>query len=81
MGSRRAWVVLLVVIAASFAVLGAFEPRIRAAMPPVPERVVGPDGGAVLDGEAIRRGQNVWQSIGRQEVASVWGHGAYVAPD
>ncbi|MDD2327462.1 MAG: nitric-oxide reductase large subunit, partial [bacterium] len=24
---------------------------------------------------------NIWQSIGGQEVGSVWGHGAYVAPD
>ena len=29
----------------------------------------------------IRDGQNVWQSIGGQEVGSVWGHGSYVAPD
>ncbi|MBX6311728.1 MAG: nitric-oxide reductase large subunit, partial [Isosphaeraceae bacterium] len=29
----------------------------------------------------IRDGQNVWQSMGGQEVGSVWGHGAYVAPD
>ena len=26
-------------------------------------------------------GQNVWQSIGGQQVGTVWGHGAYVAPD
>src|SRR5262249_51489934 len=25
--------------------------------------------------------QNVWQSIGGEEVGTVWGHGAYVAPD
>jgi nitric oxide reductase subunit B len=26
-------------------------------------------------------GQNVWQSIGGQTVGSIWGHGAYIAPD
>lgn len=34
-----------------------------------------------IAGPRIRFGQNVWQSLGGQEVGSVWGHGAYVAPD
>ncbi|MGA8672232.1 MAG: hypothetical protein WB679_20305 [Terracidiphilus sp.] len=25
--------------------------------------------------------QGVWQSIGGQEIGTVWGHGAYAAPD
>jgi nitric oxide reductase subunit B len=77
----RYWVALVVVMVFSFGVLGAYEPRIRDTMPPIPERVIGPDGRVVTDGAAIRRGQNVWQSIGGQEVGSIWGHGAYVAPD
>ena len=32
-------------------------------------------------GPQIRDGQNVWQSTGGQELGSVWGHGAYIAPD
>ena len=31
--------------------------------------------------QEIKDGQNVWQSIGGQEIGTVWGHGAYVAPD
>ncbi len=31
--------------------------------------------------QQIKDGQNVWQSIGGQEVGTVWGHGAYLAPD
>jgi nitric oxide reductase subunit B len=81
MGYRRHWIALSLVIAASFAVLGGFGPRIYRAAPPIPERVVTADGRTILEGEAILRGQNVWQSIGGQEVGSVWGHGAYVAPD
>jgi nitric oxide reductase subunit B len=34
-----------------------------------------------LTGELITSGQNVWQSIGGQQIGSIWGHGAYVAPD
>src|SRR5690606_13890538 len=29
----------------------------------------------------IERGRQVWQSIGGQQLGSIWGHGAYVAPD
>ena len=29
----------------------------------------------------IKDGQNVWQSVGGQEIGTVWGHGAYQAPD
>ncbi len=81
MAYRRHWIALVVVIAGSFAVLGGYGPRIRSAAPPVPGRVVGPGGEALFDGDAIRRGQAVWQAMGGQEVGSVWGHGAYVAPD
>jgi nitric oxide reductase subunit B len=35
----------------------------------------------LFSGADITRGQNVWQSLGGQQVGSIWGHGAYVAPD
>src|SRR5215208_5864050 len=35
----------------------------------------------MFTGELIKDGQNVWQALGGQEVGSIWGHGAYVAPD
>jgi nitric oxide reductase subunit B len=78
---RGHWIALLLVIGVSFAVLGAWGPRISKAAPPIPERVLGPKGEVVMDAGGIRRGQDVWQSIGGQEVGSIWGHGAYVAPD
>jgi nitric oxide reductase subunit B len=81
MHMRRYWAALLIVLAGGFAVLAVYEPRIRAAMPPIPERVVTANGRVVVDGASIRRGQDVWRSIGGQEVGSIWGHGAYVAPD
>jgi nitric oxide reductase subunit B len=69
------------VVLASFAVLGGFGFRIAALAPPIPERVQTPDGKLLFDGDTIREGQNVWQSLGGQEIGTVWGHGAYVAPD
>ena len=38
-------------------------------------------GEVLFTGQDIRDGQNVWQSLGGQELGSIWGHGAYVAPD
>ena len=47
----------------------------------MPKRVVTTDGTVLFTGQDIKDGQNVWQSIGGQEVGTIWGHGAYVAPD
>jgi nitric oxide reductase large subunit len=47
----------------------------------VPKRVVTTDGQVLFTGNEITEGQGVWQSIGGQEIGTVWGHGAYVAPD
>jgi nitric oxide reductase subunit B len=77
----KLWLSLGAVIIGSFAVLGYYGREIYRQAPPVPERVVAADGRVVFTGEQIKDGQNVWQSLGGQEVGSVWGHGAYVAPD
>ena len=65
----------------SFAVLGGVGFKIMVAAPPIPREVVTTEGMTLFDGAAIQRGQGVWQSSGSQEVGSIWGHGAYVAPD
>jgi nitric oxide reductase subunit B len=49
--------------------------------PPIPSSVVTTDGRTLFDGTAIMNGQNAWQSIGGQEVGTIWGHGSYIAPD
>ena len=77
----KLWVGLSVVIITSFAVLGYFGREIYRQAPPIPERVVTTEGVVLFLGQDIKDGQNVWQSLGGQEVGSIWGHGAYVAPD
>lgn len=77
----RLWITLSLVIIISFAILGYYGGRIYQVMPPIPDRVVTEDGTALFTGQDIKDGQNVWQSIGGQEIGSIWGHGAYVAPD
>ncbi|MCA9220300.1 MAG: hypothetical protein KDA71_08220, partial [Planctomycetales bacterium] len=69
------------VIVVSFSVLGYFGVELYRQAPPIPSEVATPNGEVVYRAADIRDGQNVWQSIGGQELGSIWGHGAYVAPD
>ncbi len=78
---RKLWIALGVVMLISFAVLGAVGYKAINSAPPIPSKVVTADGQVLFTGEAIRDGQNVWQSTGGQEIGTIWGHGAYVAPD
>ena len=68
-------------VVGSFVILGGFGFELYRKAPPIPNRVVTTAGQVLFTGEEIRDGQNVWQSMGGQEVGTVWGHGAYVAPD
>lgn len=81
MNYKRLWLWLIAVVVGSFAVLGYFGYEIYMQAPPIPERVAVTDGSTIFTRDDIEKGQNVWQSIGGQEVGSVWGHGAYIAPD
>jgi nitric oxide reductase subunit B len=78
---RKLWLSLASVITLSFLVLGYYGSEIYRQAPPVPKRVVTSDGRVLLTGQDIKDGQNVWQSMGGEEVGTIWGHGAYVAPD
>lgn len=78
---RKYWIALAVVILGSFAVLGGAGYRAISQASPIPQTVATTDGRVLFDGNTIQNGQNVWQSIGGQEVGSIWGHGSYVAPD
>jgi len=81
MNYKRLWMALAAVIVGSFAVLGYYGVEIYREAPPLPTAVVTTGDEVVFTGEAIREGQNVWQSTGGQELGTVWGHGSYVAPD
>jgi len=78
---RKLWIALGAVLAISFLVLGGVGYRGITNAPPIPQRVVTTEGRLLFDGATIQDGQNVWQSLGGQEIGSIFGHGAYVAPD
>lgn len=81
MENKRLWLAFTLVILISFAVLGYYGHEIYRQAPPIPEKVVSASGEVLFTGEQIKNGMNVWQSMGGQQVGSIWGHGAYVAPD
>src|SRR5664280_1198178 len=80
MSYKRYWLALAAVMIGSFAVLGGVGRKMISAAPPLPD-VYTADGQLLFTGSSITDGQGVWQSIGGQEIGTVWGHGAYVAPD
>ena len=80
-GIRALWIGLTVLVVGSFAALLYFGGEIYQTAPPIPEAVAGSGGEVLFSGDDLRRGQDVWRSIGGHELGTIWGHGAYTAPD
>ncbi len=81
MSYKKLWIALALVLIVSFAVLGGVGLKVLRSAPPIPSQVVTTDGHVLFEGTTIPDGQGAWQSIGGQEVGTIWGHGSYVAPD
>lgn len=79
--TKRLWILLALVLLGTFTLLGFFGSEVYRQAPPIPERVVTEGGQLLFTQDDILDGQQVWQSIGGQQVGTVWGHGAYQAPD
>ena len=79
--TRKLWTALVVLLVLSFGVLLGVGRDISQNAPPVPARVVGTNGEVLYTRADIEKGRQVWQSIGGMQLGSIWGHGAYVAPD
>ncbi|GAP67588.1 nitric oxide reductase, NorZ apoprotein [Bacteroidales bacterium 6E] len=81
MTTRKLWLGFIAVMTISFGILLYYGREIYREAPPVPEKVVTTDGRVIFSGQEIKDGQNVWQSLGGQQLGTIWGHGAYQAPD
>ena len=79
--TKKLWAGLIALLVVSFGVLLMLGGEIHRQAPPMPEQVVTTDGRTVFTRSDIERGRQVWQSIGGQQLGSIWGHGGYVAPD
>jgi nitric oxide reductase subunit B len=72
---------VVLVVLVGFTVLGLLAYRTYQASPPVPARVVDPQGQVLYTGADVSHGQKVFLNHGLMEYGSVFGHGAYLGPD
>src|SRR5688572_17562823 len=79
--TKKLWAALAALLLVSFSALLWVGGEIHRVMPPIPEKVVTTTGDVVFTRDDIQTGRQVWQSIGGQQLGSIWGHGGYVAPD
>ncbi len=78
---RGLWWTLIGVLALTFALLGYFGVEVYRKAPPIPGQVISESGEELMTEESILDGQTAWQSVGGMQLGSIWGHGAYQAPD
>ncbi|KFF42156.1 nitric oxide reductase large subunit [Pseudomonas sp. BRG-100] len=78
---RKLWWSLIGILGVTFCLLGWFGHEIYRQAPPIPDRVQSASGQLLFESEDILDGQTAWQSIGGMQLGSIWGHGAYQAPD
>ena len=82
MGNYRSlWLTLIAVLAVTFTLLGYFGAEVYRSAPPIPRQIATRDGHILFTQEDILDGQSAWQSVGGMQLGSIWGHGAYQAPD
>lgn len=78
---RRLWIIFAISMVVMFGALLYYGGQIYQAKPPIPATVESTSGQILFTRAQIERGQNLWQSMGGMQQGSIWGHGAYVAPD
>jgi len=76
------WYTLIGVLIVTFSLLGYYGVEVYRTAPPIPGKVlVQGSGDALYTKDGILDGQTAWQSVGGMQLGSVFGHGAYQAPD
>ena len=78
---RKLWWTLISVLTVTFLILGISGAEVYRKAPPIPTEVVTASGKSLMTREDIMAGQAAWQSTGGMQLGSIWGHGAYQAPD
>lgn len=78
---KKLWLSLIAVLVVTFSLLGYLGVEVYRQAPPIPEQYVSESGQTVVSKADVLRGQEVWQATGGMELGSVFGHGAYQAPD
>ena len=71
----------LVVMALGFAVLILLTYKVYQDAPPIPDKVLVPDGSTLFTGAEVSAGQQVFLKYGLMDNGTIWGHGALLGPD
>jgi len=77
----KLWWILIIILMVTFSLLGYFGREVYRQAPPIPVEVITESGQVIMTGNSILDGQTAWQSVGGMQLGSIWGHGAYQAPD
>ncbi len=76
------WYTLIGVLIVTFSLLGYYGAEVYRTAPPIPGKVlVEGSGDPLYTKDGILDGQTAWQSVGGMQLGSIFGHGAYQAPD
>lgn len=78
---RKLWWTLIGILAVTFALLGYVGAEVYRKAPPIPAQVITENERLLMTRDSILDGQTAWQSVGGMQLGSIWGHGAYQAPD
>jgi len=78
---RKLWWLLIAILIVTFSLLGYFGREVYRQAPPIPAQVLTEGGRLLMTHDSILDGQTAWQSVGGMQLGSIWGHGAYQAPD
>ncbi len=78
---KKYWYMLIGVCMVMFGLLGYFGAEVYRSAPPIPDQVSSASGKPLFTQKDILDGQTAWQSVGGMQLGSIWGHGAYQAPD
>lgn len=78
---RKLWWLLIAILIVTFSLLGYFGREVYRQAPPIPDVIMNTSGEYIMTRESILDGQTAWQSVGGMQLGSIWGHGAYQAPD
>ena len=78
---RKLWFTLIGVLIVTFSLLGYYGAEVYRTAPPIPARIATAGGEVLYTRDSILDGQTAWQSVGGMQLGSIWGHGAYQAPD
>ena len=78
----KGWIqAVLLVTLFGFFVLGFLAYKTYTGEPPIPGKVVNPDGQVLFTRANIMAGQGIFLQSGLMEYGSIFGHGAYLGPD